>query len=50
MASSIQKGDYFNPHEVENDDSPALEQRTLHYSEESIDTVDSSNDSQEEEV
>ncbi|GJV22994.1 copia protein [Tanacetum coccineum] len=29
MASSIQKDKYFNPHEVENDDSPALEQRTL---------------------
>ncbi|GKD19600.1 copia protein [Tanacetum coccineum] len=50
MASSIQKDEYFNPHEVKNDDSPALEQRTLHYSEESIDTVDSSNDSQEDEV
>ncbi|GJZ61625.1 reverse transcriptase domain-containing protein [Tanacetum coccineum] len=43
-------GEYFNPNEVENDDSPALEQRTLHYSEESIDTVDSSDDSQEDEV
>ncbi|GJR51797.1 copia protein, partial [Tanacetum coccineum] len=50
MASSIQKGKYFNPHEVKNDDSPALEQRTLHYSEESIDTVDYSDDSQEDEV
>ncbi|GKA12226.1 phospholipase-like protein [Tanacetum coccineum] len=50
LASSIQKDEYFNPHEVKNDDSPALEQRTLHYSEESIDTVDSSNDSQEDEV
>ncbi|GJX98416.1 hypothetical protein Tco_0355435 [Tanacetum coccineum] len=50
MASSIQKDEYFNPHEVENDDSPALEQRTLHYSEENIDTVDSSDDSQEDEV
>ncbi|GJV35550.1 phospholipase-like protein [Tanacetum coccineum] len=48
--SSIQKDEYFNPHGVENDDSPALEQRTLHYSEESINTVDSSNDSQEDEV
>ncbi|GKG36620.1 hypothetical protein Tco_0444298, partial [Tanacetum coccineum] len=48
MASSIQKGEYFNPHEVKNDDSPALEQRTLHYSEESIDTIDSSDDSQED--
>ncbi|GJV25101.1 hypothetical protein Tco_1377796 [Tanacetum coccineum] len=50
MASSIQKGEYFNPHKVENDDSPALEQKTLHYSKEGIDTVDSSNDSQEDEV
>ncbi|GJT73919.1 putative reverse transcriptase domain-containing protein [Tanacetum coccineum] len=50
MASSIQKGEYFNPHEVENYYSPALEQRTLYYSEESIDTVDSSDDSQEDEV
>ncbi|GJW60824.1 phospholipase-like protein, partial [Tanacetum coccineum] len=50
MASSIQKGKYFNPHEVKNDDSPTLEQRTLHYSEESIDTVDYSDDSQEDEV
>ncbi|GJY69176.1 hypothetical protein Tco_0472158 [Tanacetum coccineum] len=50
MASSIQESEYFNPHEMENDDSPALEQRTFHYSEESVDTVDSSSDSQEEEV
>ncbi|GKA23824.1 phospholipase-like protein [Tanacetum coccineum] len=50
MASSIQKGEYINPHEVENNDSPALEQRTLDYREESIDTVDSSDDSQEDEV
>ncbi|GJS23403.1 hypothetical protein Tco_0452035 [Tanacetum coccineum] len=50
MASSIQKGKYFNPHEVKNDDSHALEQRTLHYSKESIDIVDSSDDSQEDEV
>ncbi|GJZ42653.1 copia protein [Tanacetum coccineum] len=50
MASSIQKGEYINPHEVENNDSPALEQRTLYYREESIDTVDSSDDSQEDEV
>ncbi|GJY69177.1 hypothetical protein Tco_0472159 [Tanacetum coccineum] len=32
--SSIQKSEYFNPHEMENDDSPALEQRTFHYCEE----------------
>ncbi|GJZ81845.1 copia protein [Tanacetum coccineum] len=39
-----------NPHKVENDDSSTLEQKNLHYSKESIDTVDSSNDSQEDEV
>ncbi|GJZ81805.1 hypothetical protein Tco_0646799 [Tanacetum coccineum] len=50
MANSIQESEYFNPHEMENDDSPALEQRTFHYSEESVDTVDSSSDSQENEV
>ncbi|GKB03420.1 hypothetical protein Tco_0831563 [Tanacetum coccineum] len=54
MASSIQEGEYFNPHEVENDvftyDSLALEQKTLHYSKESIDTVAFSNDSQEDDV
>ncbi|GJR22926.1 phospholipase-like protein [Tanacetum coccineum] len=50
MVSSIQESEYFNPHEMENDDSPALEQRTFHYSEESVDTVDSSSDSQENEV
>ncbi|GJZ77245.1 phospholipase-like protein [Tanacetum coccineum] len=44
MTSSIQESEYFNPHEMENDDSPALEQRTFHYSEESVDTVDSSSD------
>ncbi|GJT76324.1 hypothetical protein Tco_1043049 [Tanacetum coccineum] len=38
------ESEYFNPHEMENDDSPALEQRTFHYSEESVDTVDSSSD------
>ncbi|GKC66436.1 phospholipase-like protein [Tanacetum coccineum] len=46
----VEECEYFNPHEVKNDDSPPLEQRTLHYSEESIDTVDSSDDSQEDEV
>ncbi|GJV39261.1 copia protein [Tanacetum coccineum] len=50
MASSIQESEYFNPHEMENDDSPVLEQRTFHYSEESVDTVDSSSDNQENEV
>nr|GEV79928.1 hypothetical protein [Tanacetum cinerariifolium] len=50
MVSSIQESEYFNPHEMENDDSPALEQKTFHYNEESIDTIDSSNDSQENEV
>ncbi|GJV01805.1 putative reverse transcriptase domain-containing protein [Tanacetum coccineum] len=50
MEISIQKGEYFDPHEVENDDSPALEQRTLHYSKQSIDTVDSNDESQEEDV
>ncbi|GKC27593.1 copia protein [Tanacetum coccineum] len=50
MASSIQKSEYFNPHEIENDDSPALEQRTFHYCEECIGTVDSSSDSKENEV
>ncbi|GJR63910.1 phospholipase-like protein [Tanacetum coccineum] len=50
MASSIQESEYFNPHEMENDDSPALEQRTFHYGEEIIDTIDSSSDSQENEV
>ncbi|GJV93522.1 hypothetical protein Tco_1541335 [Tanacetum coccineum] len=44
------ESEYFNPYEIENDDSPALEQRTFHYSVESIDTVDSSSDSQENEV
>ncbi|GJZ18337.1 phospholipase-like protein [Tanacetum coccineum] len=42
--------EYFNPHEMENNDSPALEQITFHYSEESVDTVDSSSNSQENEV
>ncbi|GKA26985.1 hypothetical protein Tco_0713153 [Tanacetum coccineum] len=50
MVSSIQEGEYFNPHEMENDDCPTLEQRTFHYSEESVDTVDSSSNSQENEV
>nr|GEU89336.1 RNA-directed DNA polymerase, eukaryota, reverse transcriptase zinc-binding domain protein [Tanacetum cinerariifolium] len=50
MVSFIQKSAYFNPHEIENDDSPALEQRTFHYNEESVDTVDSSSYSQENEV
>ncbi|GKA83911.1 hypothetical protein Tco_0805506 [Tanacetum coccineum] len=50
MESTIQESEYFNPHEMENNDSPALEQRTFHYSEESVDTVDSSSDSQENEV
>nr|GEW32652.1 phospholipase-like protein [Tanacetum cinerariifolium] len=50
MVSSIQESEYFNPHEMENDDSPALEQKTFHYNEESIDTIDSSSDSQENEV
>nr|GEW08428.1 hypothetical protein [Tanacetum cinerariifolium] len=36
MVSSIQESEYFNPHEMENDDSPALEQRTCHYNEESV--------------
>ncbi|GJY95332.1 putative reverse transcriptase domain-containing protein [Tanacetum coccineum] len=44
------ESEYFNPHEMKNDDTPALEQRTFHYSEESVDTVDSSSDSQENEV
>ncbi|GJX07324.1 phospholipase-like protein [Tanacetum coccineum] len=44
------ESEYVNPHEIENDDSPALEQRTFHYNEESVDTVDSSSDSQENEV
>ncbi|GJZ75857.1 phospholipase-like protein [Tanacetum coccineum] len=48
MTSSIQKSKYFNPHE--NNDSPALEQRTFHYREESIGTVDSSSDSKENEI
>ncbi|GJU42465.1 copia protein [Tanacetum coccineum] len=47
MSSSIQESEYFNPHEMENNDSP---QRTFHYSEESVDTVDSSSDSQENKV
>ncbi|GKF88081.1 hypothetical protein Tco_0258958, partial [Tanacetum coccineum] len=50
MASSIQESESFNSHEMENDDSPALEQRTFHYIEESVDIVDSSSDSQENEV
>nr|GEV12909.1 hypothetical protein [Tanacetum cinerariifolium] len=44
------ESEYFNPREIGNDDSPALEQRTFHYSKESIDTIDSSSDSQENEV
>ncbi|GJT31748.1 phospholipase-like protein [Tanacetum coccineum] len=44
------ESEYFNPHEMKNDDTPALEQRTFHYSEESVDTVDSSSDNQENEV
>nr|GEU44473.1 reverse transcriptase domain-containing protein [Tanacetum cinerariifolium] len=50
IVENIPKGEYFNPHEVEKNDSPVLEQRTLHYSEERIDIVDSSDDSQEDEV
>ncbi|GKD92103.1 hypothetical protein Tco_1371940, partial [Tanacetum coccineum] len=50
MVSSIQKSECFNPHEMEKDDSPALEQGTFHYCEKSVDTVDSSSDSQENEV
>nr|GEZ13103.1 hypothetical protein [Tanacetum cinerariifolium] len=50
MVRSIPESEYFNPHEIENDDSPALEQRTFHYNEESVDTVDSSSDSQENKV
>ncbi|GKE96523.1 phospholipase-like protein [Tanacetum coccineum] len=50
MVSSIQKSECSNPHEMEKDDSPALEQGTFHYSEKSVDTVDSSSDSQENEV
>ncbi|GJY61911.1 copia protein [Tanacetum coccineum] len=50
MESTIQESEYFNPHEMENNDSSALEQITFHYSEESVDTVDSSSDSQENEV
>nr|GEW04965.1 reverse transcriptase domain-containing protein [Tanacetum cinerariifolium] len=46
MENSIQKGEYFNPHE----NSPALEQRTLHYSKESINNDDSINNIQVEEV
>ncbi|GJX17546.1 copia protein [Tanacetum coccineum] len=49
-ASSFQKSEFFNPHEIENDDSLALEQRTCHYCEESIGTIDSSSDSKENEV
>ncbi|GKA37113.1 hypothetical protein Tco_0723678 [Tanacetum coccineum] len=54
MASFVQKSEYFNPLEIENDvfsyDSPAcllLEQSTTPCSDESIDTVDSSDDMQE---
>ncbi|GKC74148.1 phospholipase-like protein [Tanacetum coccineum] len=50
MASSIQESEYFNPLEIENDDSPTcllLEQSTPPCSNESIDTVDSSDDMQE---
>nr|GEX53380.1 hypothetical protein [Tanacetum cinerariifolium] len=50
IVENIPKGEYFNPPEVEKNDSFVLEQRTLHYSEERIDTVDSSDDSQEDEV
>ncbi|GJU67860.1 hypothetical protein Tco_1254119 [Tanacetum coccineum] len=45
-----EKSEYVNPHEIEIDNSPALGQRTFHYSEESVYTVDSSSDSQENEV
>ncbi|GJS82523.1 RNA-directed DNA polymerase, eukaryota, reverse transcriptase zinc-binding domain protein [Tanacetum coccineum] len=54
MASSIQESKNFNPFEIENDvfsyDSPAcllLDQGTHSYSEEIIDTIDSSHDMQE---
>ncbi|GJT06424.1 hypothetical protein Tco_0840886 [Tanacetum coccineum] len=50
MVSSIQKSECSNPHEMEKDDSLALEQGTFHYSEKSVDTVDSSSDSQENKV
>ncbi|GJV32045.1 phospholipase-like protein [Tanacetum coccineum] len=50
MASSIQEREYFNPHEMENNDSPALEQRTFHCSKEGVDSIDSSSDSQENKV
>nr|GEU76416.1 hypothetical protein [Tanacetum cinerariifolium] len=50
MASSIQKSKYFNPHEIENDDSPTLEQRTFYYCEKSIGIVDFSSGSKENEV
>ncbi|GJR61015.1 copia protein [Tanacetum coccineum] len=50
MASSIQESEYFNPHVMENDDSPVLEQITFHYGEEIIDTINSSSDSQANEV
>ncbi|GJT77061.1 hypothetical protein Tco_1043786 [Tanacetum coccineum] len=50
MVSSIQESEYVNPHEIENDDSSVLGQRTFHSSEESVGIVDSSSDSQENEV
>nr|GEZ24119.1 hypothetical protein [Tanacetum cinerariifolium] len=50
MVSSIQESEYVNPYEIENDDSPAVGQRTFHYSKESIGTVDFSCDTQENEV
>nr|GEV24477.1 copia protein [Tanacetum cinerariifolium] len=50
VVSSIQESEYVNPHEIKNDDSLALGQRTFHYSKVSVNTVDSSSDSQENEV
>ncbi|GKC73142.1 phospholipase-like protein [Tanacetum coccineum] len=50
MASSILKNKHPKTHGIEKDDSPALEQGIFHYKEESIDTVDSNSDSQENEV
>nr|GEW81850.1 hypothetical protein [Tanacetum cinerariifolium] len=50
MVSSIQEKEYINPHEIKNNNSPTLGQRTFHYNKKSVDTIDSGIDSQENEV
>ncbi|GJR05667.1 hypothetical protein Tco_0528651 [Tanacetum coccineum] len=49
IVENIRESEYFNPYEIENDDSPALKQEPFTTAM-SVDTVDSSSDSQENEV